>query len=62
MAVTIAANGSSLSADTPRGLLTLLETEDYLPSHDGQRFLVNRVVSDPSPITIVLNWKPPAQP
>jgi hypothetical protein len=25
-------------------------------SADGQRFLVNALVEDPSPITIILNW------
>lgn len=30
----------------------------YVPSRDGQRFLVNTQISDPSPtpITVVLNW------
>jgi len=32
----------------------------YVVSRDGQRFLVDTVVEEPSnPITIVLNWKPP---
>ena len=62
MTVTVTEQGSSISSDVPRALLTLREGEEYLPSNDGQRFLVNRVVADPSPITIVLNWKPPGSP
>jgi Tol biopolymer transport system component len=62
MAVSIAAKGSSLVTGTPATLLTLVEGDEYLPSNDGRRFLVNRVVAPPAPITIVLNWKPQAQP
>jgi hypothetical protein len=29
----------------------------YVPSHDGQRFLVNMALDAPtSPITVVVNW------
>ena len=31
------------------------------PSPDGRRFLVNTVVSDASPITVILNWKAPGR-
>ena len=34
----------------------------YVPSRDGQRFLVNSAIdSPPSPITVILNWAPHAQ-
>jgi hypothetical protein len=28
---------------------------------DGQRFLINAVTEDVSPITLILNWRPPAK-
>jgi hypothetical protein len=28
----------------------------YVVSHDGQRFLLNEPTGNPSPITVVLNW------
>jgi eukaryotic-like serine/threonine-protein kinase len=58
MAVSVTERGSSLEAGTPQALFSLLEVEEYEPSLEGQRFLINRVVSPASPITIVLNWKP----
>jgi hypothetical protein len=30
----------------------------YTASRDGQRFLINTVVEEAPPITILLNWKP----
>jgi hypothetical protein len=34
----------------------------FVPSRDGQRFLVNSAIdSPPSPITVVVNWAPHAQ-
>jgi Tol biopolymer transport system component len=30
----------------------------YAASRDGQRFLINTLVEPPSPITVLLNWKP----
>ena len=59
MAVSITARGSTISGDAPRGLLNLHEGDSYDVAPDGQRFLVNRVVGDVSPVTIVLNWSPP---
>jgi hypothetical protein len=33
----------------------------YIVSPDGQRFLLDTVVEEASaPITVILNWKPPA--
>jgi hypothetical protein len=50
--------GSTFDAGTPRALFRLLTTSTYEPSPDGQRFLVTAEVSDASPITLILNWKP----
>jgi hypothetical protein len=61
MAVSIAQRDSSLDASTPRSLFTLPGSSifGYEPSEDGQRFLATAAVSDASPITVILNWKPP---
>ena len=33
--------------------------QQYIVSADGQRFLMNTVTNEPpSPITLILNWKP----
>ena len=59
MAVSVAQSGSRLETGPPRALFTLSTTSSYEPSPDGQRFLVTAVVSEASPITVILNWKPP---
>ncbi len=61
MSVTVEARGSTIDASTARSLFTLPEFESYVPSHDGQQFLVNTSVSETSPITVLLNWKPPVR-
>jgi Tol biopolymer transport system component len=61
MAVSITPRESALGAAAPSALFTLPKAVGYEPSLDGQRFLVNAVVSDASPITIILNWKPPGR-
>jgi eukaryotic-like serine/threonine-protein kinase len=55
MAVPIRVNGSKLDPGTPVPLFPIMSS-DYAVSADGQRFLVNRVVQEPPPITILLNW------
>jgi hypothetical protein len=50
-----------LEPGPPRALFTLTTTSSYEPSPDGQRFLVTAVVSEASPITVILNWKPPGR-
>jgi hypothetical protein len=41
--------------------VTSLRTH-YVPSRDGQRFLVNSAIDPPpSPITVVVNWAPHPQ-
>ena len=61
MAVPVARSGARLETGTPRALFTLSSTSSYEPSPDGQRFLVTAVVSQASPITVILNWKPPTR-
>jgi hypothetical protein len=62
MAVQVAAGPSF---DDPKVLFQTRAPADvtanrthYVPSRDGQRFLVNTQTSDssPTPITVVLNW------
>jgi hypothetical protein len=59
MAVPVVPGAAGPEAGTPSALFTLPPTSGYEPSPDGQRFLVTSVVSEASPITIILNWKPP---
>jgi eukaryotic-like serine/threonine-protein kinase len=65
MAVSIAGGGASIEAAPPRPLFTLPNApqfaQQYEPSPDGQRFLMTKVVSEASPITVILNWKPPGR-
>ena len=61
MAVSVSQSGSGLSTEPPRALFTLSTATRYEPSPDGQRFLVAAVVSEASPITVILNWKPPTR-
>jgi serine/threonine protein kinase len=59
VAVSVSQRGSRLVTGPPRALFTLPTTSPYEPSPDGQRFLVTAVVSEASPITVILNWKAP---
>jgi len=45
-------------AKAPTPVTELDRVTDYEVSHDGRRFLVNRIVSDPGlePVTMILNW------
>jgi eukaryotic-like serine/threonine-protein kinase len=61
MAVSVGERESTLVAGTPHNLFPLSVGDEYEPSPDGRQFLISRVTSRPAPITIVLNWKPPAQ-
>jgi eukaryotic-like serine/threonine-protein kinase len=61
MAVPVTISGSRLETGPPSALFTLSTTSSYEPSPDGQRFLVTSVVSEASPITVILNWKPPSK-
>ena len=59
MSVPIVREGANLETGTPRELFALKSTSGYEASPDGQRFLVTAVVSEDSPISVILNWKPP---
>jgi len=60
MAVPITLNGSTVRAGAATALFEMpplgQSNDEYDVSADGQRFLVNALVEDPSPITIILNW------
>jgi Tol biopolymer transport system component len=58
MAVSITQRESHLDGAAPLALFMLPKASGYEPSQDGQRLLVNAVVSEASPITIILNWRP----
>ena len=60
MSVSVTADSARLPGSVPRSLFRLPSLL-YEPSPDGQRFLVNTVVSEASPITIILNWKAPGR-
>ena len=54
-------DGGSVAAGAPVALFTLPQVSlrcPYAASPDGQRFLINRIVSDPAPITVLFNWSP----
>ena len=59
MAVPVATNGPRVEPGTPNELFSLSPRTFYESSTDGQRFLLNEITKAPSPITIILNWKPP---
>jgi hypothetical protein len=65
MAVDVATDGVDFAARMPRALFDVDIAEattpypsDYAVSTDGQRFLINAVVDQPSrpPLTVILNW------
>jgi Tol biopolymer transport system component len=66
MAAAILITGPDLAAEAPLELFTLPagpsrdggNTTPYAVSRDGQRFLINMLVGDVPPITVLLNWKP----
>ena len=60
MAVPVMRGGTSLELGTPRMLFRFPQGWGgfYQAAPDGQRFLITRTVTDTSPITVILNWKP----
>ena len=45
----------------PVGSLRDIALHHYIVSSDGQRFLLDTLVEEtPSPIVLILNWKPPS--
>jgi len=62
MTASVSTTGARLEVAAPRYLFTLPNGRpSYEPSTNGDRFLVNVVVSSPSPISVILNWKPPGR-
>ena len=58
LAVSIVMKGSTVEAGKPAPLFLLPPQSEFALSADGQRFLINKIVKDAPPITILLNWKP----
>ena len=59
MAVSITI-GATLQIGTPQELFTVVGMNGFVPSRDGQRFLVNVPAGGaaaPEPITVVTNWQ-----
>ena len=63
IAVPVLPSDAALEFGTPRTLFALPERWDgsFEPAPDGQRFLIAKTVGDASPISVILNWKPPAR-
>jgi Tol biopolymer transport system component len=68
-AVTVTVSGSMVEPGKPEALFptrtgasNATRKSQYAVSHDG-RFLINETIeeSTPTPITLLLNWKPPAK-
>jgi len=67
VSVSVAVRGRDLETSAPRELFKTGITgafverrNQYVVTHDGQRFLVNVSTEDeiPAPITVIVNWKP----
>jgi eukaryotic-like serine/threonine-protein kinase len=64
-----AANGQAAETGSPIPLFSAhvgavqdVSLQEYIVSPDGQRFLIDTALEEtPSPITVILNWKPPAK-
>ena len=56
--VAVVPKGTRLEPVNPLPLFTVPVGATYEPAADGQRFLINEITKPPSPITILLNWKP----
>ena len=58
--MSVTPNGARLDISSARPLFQMPAVfGPYETSADGQAFLVNIVVSEAPPITVILNWKPP---
>jgi dipeptidyl aminopeptidase/acylaminoacyl peptidase len=56
--VPVTPNGPRVEPGTPVALFRLPRGAAYEAAPDGQRFLINEITKEPSPITVLLNWKP----
>ena len=63
IALPVTRRGTSLEFGAPRRLFTFPQGWEgvFEPALDGQRFLITKVVTDASPITVISNWKPPVR-
>jgi hypothetical protein len=63
IALPVTRRGTALEFGVPRRLFTFPQGWEgvFEPAPDGQRFLITRVVTDASPITVISNWKPPVR-
>jgi serine/threonine protein kinase len=62
MAVSVSTDTATFQAGSPRFLFAAPSRRyAYEPSPDGQKFLLNIQTSDPSPISVILNWKRPGR-
>jgi serine/threonine protein kinase len=60
MAVSVSTATPKFQAEAPRYLFAAPNRRyGFEPSLDGQKFLLNIQVSEPSPISVILNWKRP---
>ena len=58
MRASVSLNGPRVEPGVPVTLFTLTAGASYAASPDEQRFLVNEITRDASPITILMNWRP----
>ena len=63
MAIPVARRGTALEFGAPRRLFSFPEgwSGNFEPAPDGQRFLISRITTAASPITVISNWKPPVR-
>jgi Tol biopolymer transport system component len=61
MAVPFVWGGGGFETGPPIPLFALQAGSSFEPSLDGQRFLTVISVSETSPISVIMNWKPPAR-
>jgi hypothetical protein len=69
--IRLAPLGKTMEADAPVPLFvthiggavsSFVTRQNYMVSPDGQRFLMNTITEEAaSPITLILNWKPPSR-
>jgi serine/threonine protein kinase len=60
MAIPITFEGSRIDFGKAVELFQVRAGSTYAPARDGRRFLINVLLEDSPPITILLNWKPAA--
>jgi Tol biopolymer transport system component len=62
MSIAIDIRGPRIVAKTPQSMFEIPGPfARYEVAPDGKQFLFDKTVADPPPVTVVLNWKPPAR-